>query len=175
MPTKAGEVGDIFLVNIGDVYSIIEFNGSDWKFIEVNQQEPKYLYVIDKNKTMILFQNKLWNANKYFICVHCHKISMMSLKIGKDTLDCCVHCFFKINHDNPNKNEYDIPPMTIGKYIQKFSNRHNPNECVDSERCFLCDHKKNKLLIDIKDKQLIYPNKLIDLLKMNPVRIEIKI
>lgn len=151
-------------------YTICEFDGKTW--IEIEQTD-KPIYVLINlqliNYTVILYKKKILNINKFFICCNCEKITINRLKYLNTEF--CIHCFFQKNYDNPNRKEYDIPPLTIGKYIFKNEKKHNMNNCEYPSRCFLCDYKKGKILFDINDSELIYKDKLIDMIKKKQLEI----
>ncbi len=164
-------VGDRYIIKSKNKCEIVEYN-EGWVNVPL-EQTPKYIFVSDKLITVILFNNKIWTTRKWFICTTCNKLTTNKMKCTLDVNEICIHCFYKMNHNNPNRDEYDGKPMTIGMYIKKYAYAHNTNTCSDSSNCFLCDFKNNKLLLDINDRDVIYKGKLIDILKDKTLDIKI--
>lgn len=166
-------VGKRYIVMKNGKYVIAEDNGTEWIYIEQidKQNTPAYIFVSDVNRPVILYDGKIWTEKKWFICSECKKVTVNRMKCeGKEQ---CIHCFFKINHDNPNRKEYDGHPMTIGRYIKKYANYHNVETCNHTDKCFLCDFKKNKLLLGINDSDIIYHGKMVDILQTKTIDINV--
>lgn len=167
------KVGERYIMEHDGKYHISEYDGTKWIIISKDYSHPKYIFVSDIMKTVILFGGKFWKQNKWFICSECEKLTLQKMKYMKGMVELCVHCFFKLHHDNPNKKEYDGCPLTIGKYIHTYARQHKSDKCSDPSKCFLCDYKNGKLLLDINDRNIIYKGKLIDLLKSTSIDITI--
>jgi hypothetical protein len=170
-----GVVGERYIIEIDGKKVISEYNGNVWMVLPQNN-EPKYIFVSNAMKTIILHEGVIWDNTKWFICSTCQKITIQRMKYSggiKGMSEICVHCFFKKNHDNPNKKEYDHHPLTIGKYIHKYARSHRMDKCSDQKKCFLCDYRSGKLLLDINDRNIIYTGKLIDLLQKTSIDITI--
>ena len=165
-------VGERYIIEQNGKCQISEYNGTEWKNISPNLI-PKYIFVSDIMKTVILFGGKLWNQKKWFICSVCEKLTLQKMKHLKGMTEMCVHCFFRMHHDNPNRKEYDGCPLTVGKYIHTYAGQHRSDKCRDPSKCFLCDYNNGKLLLDINDRDIIYSGKLVDLLKASSVDITI--
>jgi hypothetical protein len=159
----SGSIGERMLVKIDNKDYIFEYDGEKWNEIEENN--AKYIYIVDRNDTVIYYQNNVFLLNNYFICSHCKKVINKTSKYNQQEI--CIHCYFNINYHNPNRSEYDREPLTIGKYIHDYEKNHNVNFCSNKNCCFLCDYKNGKILCDIKDSELIYKNKLIDIVQKN--------
>lgn len=170
--TPNATAGERYIVDDGKKCVIFEYTGTAWKELQQSMY-PTYVFVTQQMKTIILFNKKIWSQRKWFICSLCGKITLNKMKSKIGATEVCIHCFFKANHDNPNKSEYDGKPITIGKYIQKFGKSHRI--CAEPTRCFLCDFKNGKLLLDIKDRNLVFTKKLVELLHTDSENIDIVI
>lgn len=166
------KVGERYVIEKDGKCQISEYNGTEWKYLPPDLI-PKYIFVSDIMQTIILFSGKIWNQRKWFICSGCEKLTLQKMKHMKGAMEICVHCFFKMNHDNPNRKEFDGCPLTIGKYIHQYAGQHKSDKCSDPSKCFLCDYKSGKLLLDINDRDIIYNGKLVDLLKTSSIDIVI--
>ena len=150
-----GSDGTRYIAGSNGTYQIYEFSHGKFE-TAADDALPKYIFVRNSMKTVILYNKKIWKLNKWFICASCGKITNIRMKYMYNKEEICVHCFFIMNYDNPDKKTYDKAPLTIGKYIKKYAYRHNSEICNSTERCFLCDYNKGKLLLDINDRELLY-------------------
>ena len=165
------QIGERFILRDSKC-EIIEYDGK--QMITIPQTSvPKYIFVSEILTTVILFNDKIWNFKKWFICSTCEKLTMNKIKCTYNMKELCIHCFYKINYDNPNRTEYDGNPMTIGKYIKKYSRCHRMDRCSDPKRCFLCDFNNGKFMSDINDRDIIYGKHLNEILKNKTIDITI--
>lgn len=167
-------VGERYVLRKNKTYELIEYDGTGWKNIR-DDIVPKYIFVSKQMRTIIHFNGKIWAQSKWFICSECEKITINSLKYTHGNREICVHCYFKMNYDNPNMKEYDCPPMTLGQYINKFAkvHYHNINKCPNKNKCFLCDYKNGKILFNINDRNLIYNGNILNYVKNTTIDIVI--
>lgn len=164
-----GKVGDRYLLETQKKISINEYDGSSWQIVDCDSQVPTYIHVIETGMNVIMYHNKLWHTHKYFICDSCIKvypINTQSIKNNK-----CIYCYFMEIHDVPNRDELDVPPMTIGQFIKTYHKTHKGVTCIDPSKCFLCDYNSGKLLFDIKNPQLVYGNNMLKLLQQKKITI----
>lgn len=164
-----GTVGDRYLLETPKKTSINEYDGSTWHIVDCDSQVPTYVHVISTGKNVIIYHNKIWHTDKYFICDSCIKVYPINIQSTKNNK--CIYCYFMEIHDVPNRDELDVPPMTIGQFIKTYHKTHKGFACIDPSKCFLCDYNSGKLLFDIKNPQLIYGNNMLKQLQQKKITI----
>jgi hypothetical protein len=164
-----GSVGDRYLLLTQKKISINEYDGSTWNIVDCDSRVPTYVHIINSNTNVIMYHDQLWDMAKYFICDNCIKVHPINVKSTKN--DKCIYCYFMDIYDAPNRDELDIPPMTIGQFIKTYHKTHKGITCLDPSKCFLCKYNSGELLFDIKNPQLIYGNNMIKLLQQKKITI----
>lgn len=172
------QLGDRYIVKKDERHLIAEYNGSEWIYEKTNMN-PKNIFVLNpkpnpfattQNNTVILYNEQIWNQYRWFICSKCEKLTSNKLKSVIGAVELCIHCFFKKNYDNPDRSAF---PMTIGAYIKKYAITHNSTTCSNQSRCFLCHFKQGKIMANIEDIHLVYPNGILSVLRANKFDIQI--
>lgn len=134
-----------------------------WCELQINYSQNFYIFDVSTEKFYIMSNHKILKRQTYFICEMCEKITKQIAMRRYENMELCCHCLFNKCYDSSERNKYDCEPMTIVDYISKCSEFHDSVNCSHSDRCFLCDHNKGKIHLDIKNWNKLYGNRLNNL------------
>lgn len=140
---------------------MLKFDGIKWNN-EPRVNVPTFLYARNNDMTVIYYNDIMWNDKFWGICQKCNKIverrmiDMTKDFFGSNCDNLCVHCKFAEHYKDHALN------LKIGLYIKKFEKTHIMSQCNNPDRCFICDYKNHKLMLDIIDKDILYGDNLLD-------------